>query len=130
MKNKKQIYIISFILIFGLVSFLIFGSSVTNKDPFTNFKGNISEFNVSVYNWGFNPKVIEVKEGDLVKLKLNVVSGNHGISIIDFDVSEYLSEGSTVDVEFIASKRGNYEFFCNVYCGSGHGNMIGTLIVK
>jgi len=130
MKNKKQIYIVLFILLFGLVSFLLFGSGVTNKDPFSEFSGEIREFDVTVYNWGFDPKVIEVEEGTLIKLNLNTISGDHGVSILDFGISQYLKEGSNVKLEFIADKKGSFEFFCNVYCGNGHGNMIGTLIVK
>ena len=32
--------------------------------------------------------------------------------------------------EFIADKKGEFEMFCSVYCGQGHGQMKGKLIVK
>lgn len=128
MINKKIIYIISFVVLFSVVSFLLFASE--SSDAYSNFDGKISEFNVTVYNWGFNPRVIEVEEGSLVVLNLETIEGKHGINLYDFGALKYLKEGTTSTLKFIANKKGEFEFFCTVYCGNGHANMAGKLIVK
>ena len=40
------------------------------------------------------------------------------------------ADGKTEIVEFVADKRGTFEFYCSVYCGEGHSEMEGTLIVN
>ena len=70
---------------------------------------------------------------ELVKAGLSPAEALKSATIIPaeyFNVSEMLEPGKTVSVEFVADKQGTFSFFCNVFCGSGHGNMKGTLIVK
>jgi cytochrome c oxidase subunit 2 len=54
----------------------------------------------------------------------------HGFALNQFGISEDLQPGETVTIEFIADESGTYTFFCNVFCGSGHSGMKGTLVVK
>jgi len=35
-----------------------------------------------------------------------------------------------VEFEFVADKVGEFNFFCNVYCGEGHSEMGGKLVVR
>ena len=128
MIKKKIIYIVSFIALFSAISFLLFASG--SSDLFSDFDGKIEEFNVTVKNWGFEPALIEVEEGSLVVLNLETIEGNHGINLYDFGVDEYLKQGTTSTLKFIVNKKGEFEFFCTVYCGSGHANMAGKLIVR
>ena len=70
------------------------------------------------------------QHGDLVKLNITSVDVTHGFALPDFGVNSNLEPGKTVPVEFTADKTGEFSFFCNVYCGEGHKDMKGTLIVK
>ena len=92
------------------------------------------EFDIESKNWAFSPDTITVNKGDKVTLNFETlddgIGGGHGIAIPIFGVSESLRGGNSVTVEFIADKKGTFPFFCTVYCGSGHGNMKGRLIVK
>jgi len=90
----------------------------------------VKEFSVTAKRWDFDPGVITVNEGDMVKMSVRSIDVSHGIAISQFGVSERLSPGETVDIEFTADKAGTYSFFCTVPCGSGHGSMRGTLIVE
>ena len=92
--------------------------------------GETKEFNMIANNWDFIPNEIEVNLGDRVVLHVESVEGNHGIALFDFGVNEFLSQGEAVDIEFLADKQGTFSFFCNIPCGSGHGNMGGQLIVN
>ena len=88
------------------------------------------EIEVIAKNWEFEPSTIKVKEGAKVKLTVKSIDIAHGIAIPDFGVSQRFEAGETVTVEFTADKKGAFSFFCNVYCGSGHRSMKGTLIVE
>ncbi|MCJ7429010.1 MAG: cupredoxin domain-containing protein [Candidatus Nanohaloarchaeota archaeon QJJ-5] len=86
-------------------------------------------------DWYFDPSSITVQEGDYVRLEIesrNSETGqyDHGIGIPAFGVDEDLPAGETTTVEFEADEAGEYQFFCNLYCGQGHSDMSGTLIVQ
>lgn len=88
------------------------------------------EFNVIAKQWTFLPNTITVNEGDTVILNIESIDVSHGFALPTFGVSEFLSPGNTVKVEFIADKAGTFSFFCNVSCGVGHSGMRGTLVVQ
>ena len=90
----------------------------------------IKEFDMTARQWEFEPSTITVKEGDKVKLNIKSIEGTHGFAISEFGINENLRPGETVTVEFIADKKGEYIFFCSVYCGEGHSGMRGKLIVE
>ena len=92
--------------------------------------GEIKEFDLTASNWEFNPSTIEVNQGDTVILHIESIEGYHGIYISDYDINEQLPPGETIDIKFIANKKGTFNFFCNVPCGAGHGSMGGQLIVN
>ncbi|MBI5728545.1 MAG: cupredoxin domain-containing protein, partial [Candidatus Magasanikbacteria bacterium] len=67
---------------------------------------------------------------DTVKIKITSVDVTHGFALRDFNVASTIEAGKTTEVQFVADKTGTFTFFCNVFCGEGHGGMRGTLIVK
>ena len=98
----------------------------TNQDEVVQTK----EFDIIAKQWDFSPNTITVNEGDNVILNIESIDVTHGFVISDFGVSEQLVSGNTVKIEFVADKKGTFSFFCNVFCGSGHSGMRGTLIVQ
>ena len=93
-------------------------------------KPQVRTFDVEVGNWYFKPEVIEVSLGDTVVLNFDTIDGVHGFALSDFNVNQRLSSGKAVQVTFVAEKKGEFTFFCNVVCGSGHSKMRGKLIVN
>ncbi len=82
------------------------------------------EITIDASRFAFDPSVIKVKEGERVKIIVQNTDTTHGISIPDFNVRGKES------VEFVATKKGSYKFYCGTYCGSGHPTMQGTFIVE
>jgi len=108
----------------------IVGSDGTDEDEPSDDVASVKRFSVIAKRWDFSPSTIEVDEGDTVIMNIESVDVSHGFVISAFGVSEFLSPGNTVSIEFVADKAGSFPFFCNVQCGSGHGSMRGTLIVN
>lgn len=107
---------------------------VVQEQPKTNLpaekpKPAVKEFSVTAKNWAFDPATITVKKGDVVTLVIKSIDVDHGISIPAFNIKQTLKPGETTTVEFVADKVGNHTFFCSVFCGAGHKEMKGTLIV-
>ncbi len=79
---------------------------------------------IQASRWSYTPGTITVKKGEHVTLMMNNTDKGHGIAIPDLGVSGIDS------VEFTPDKAGTYEFHCPTFCGQGHQNMTGTLIVE
>ncbi len=92
--------------------------------------GNVKEFKITAKQFEFSPSVIEVNKGDKVRLIVTSTDVPHGIAIKEYGINENLPVGKPVTIEFTADKEGSFTAYCSVFCGSGHGNMKGKLIVK
>ena len=117
------------IIIFSTL-FLYGCSSGSTEQVTVQETGEVKEFSMTAKQFEFTPNSIEVNQGDKVKIKIKSVDVEHGIAIPEFGVSKTFTPGEEVTVEFIADKKGEYTFFCNVFCGQGHRQMRGTLIVR
>ena len=77
----------------------------------------------------FGPGTVVVKVGEKVRLEITSEDITHGIAIEDFGINQELKPGKMQAIIFTADKSGNHHFHCSVYCGSGHDDMHGELIV-
>jgi cytochrome c oxidase subunit 2 len=93
---------------------------------------NPVEINVTAKQFEFNPRVITVEHGQEVTLHLMSLDVAHGFALPEFGIEEELLPKEPVTVTFIADRKGNFPFVCNVICGSGHdhASMVGNLIVR
>ncbi len=90
----------------------------------------VNEISMVAKQWEFIPSTIKVKKGEKVKLTITSQDVRHGFAIADYGINQDLVPGETNVVEFVADKEGQFNFFCSVQCGSGHGGMNGLLIVE
>jgi cytochrome c oxidase subunit 2 len=89
------------------------------------------EITIQASNWKFEPSEVRVREGERVKIMLQGVSGTHAIAIPELGVkSETVNAGETTQVEFTATQKGTFPFKCSFFCGEGHADMKGALIVE
>jgi cytochrome c oxidase subunit II len=91
-------------------------------------------FEVVARRFSFEPATVEVTEGDTVRLLVRSADGPHGVEIKAFKVKKAVpraKEGdSPITIEFVAAKAGEYPILCSEYCGNGHKDMTGTLVVR
>jgi cytochrome c oxidase subunit 2 len=80
--------------------------------------------------YAFEPAEIEVTEGETVRLMVRSADGPHGIEIKQFKVKQEIPRGTEpIPVEFTATTAGRFPILCSEYCGEGHGDMKGALVV-
>jgi cytochrome c oxidase subunit II len=93
-------------------------------------QGEPRRIEVIAKRFSFEPERIEVKEGERVALVLKSADGVHGVEIKKFKVSKKVPRGGEpVTIEFVASAAGEFPILCSEYCGDGHEDMKGLLIV-
>jgi cytochrome c oxidase subunit 2 len=76
------------------------------------------------------PDRIEVKQGEAVVLEITAPEVPMGFNLPDFGTRADIVPGQVATVRFIADKVGTFTFLCDVFCGQGHEDMSGTLVVS
>jgi len=79
----------------------------------------------------FEPSQIDVTEGERIRLMVRSGDGLHGFEIKKFKVSKELPRGAApVAIEFTADEAGRFPILCSAFCGDGHEDMKGMLVVQ
>ena len=117
------------ILFIVFISILVMGCSAQST-PDVKLTGNTKKITMTAKQWEFLPPAIEVNHGDTVELTIKSIDVTHGILIPEFGINERLEPQKEVVINFIADKKGEFDFFCSTPCGRGHRDMRGLLIVN
>ena len=81
--------------------------------------------------FAFEPARIEVTEGERIRLVVTSADGVHGVGIKKFRVEKTVPRGGTqITIDFVASAAGEFPILCSEYCGNGHEEMKGMLVVN
>ena len=78
----------------------------------------------------YTPNKIILKTGQPVVLEFTSVDFIHGFNIPDLNIRADLPPGQLTKVRFTPDKAGEYDFLCDNFCGTGHEEMSGKIIVK
>jgi len=97
--------------------------------PFAAAKAKPRVIKVIAKKFEFLPAVIHVKRGETVTLHLTAPEVPMGINLADFNVRADIVPGKTASLDLTADKSGTFTFLCDVFCGSGHESMEGTIVV-
>ena len=77
----------------------------------------------------YSPAEITVKKGEPVVIEVSSQDVKHGFTLPDFGIRTDIKPGSVNRISFTPDKAGRFAFACDVFCGVGHEDMSGTLIV-
>ena len=77
----------------------------------------------------YDPATVVVALGDRVKIEATSLDVPHGFQLDDFGIKQKVEPDATTTITFVADKAGTHEFHCSVFCGEGHGEMKGELVV-
>ena len=75
------------------------------------------------------PAEVHVKKGVATVIELTSADVPMGFSAPDFKVRSDVLPGTISRVTITPDKAGSYAFVCDVFCGTGHEDMQGTIIV-
>jgi cytochrome c oxidase subunit 2 len=77
----------------------------------------------------YSPSEVIVKKGEPVVIEIVSLDRKHGFTIPDLNVRSDVRPGAKNIVRFTPDKAGTFNFHCDLFCGAGHEDMAGTLVV-
>lgn len=78
----------------------------------------------------FAPNEIALKSGQPVVLEITSLDFIHGFNIPALGIRTNLLPGPPTRVALKDLAPGRYDFLCDNFCGSGHEEMNGTIVVS
>jgi cytochrome c oxidase subunit II len=85
---------------------------------------------VKAKRFEFSPQVIKLKKGERVTLELESLDRKHGFEVPDLHISESIVAGEITRLTLTATRTGTFPFHCNVFCGEGHEDMTGEIVIE
>jgi cytochrome c oxidase subunit 2 len=77
----------------------------------------------------YSPDEIRLKKGVPVVLEFTTLDVPMGFNAPDFGIRTDILPGTASKLRFTPDKTGTFTFHCDIFCGSGHEEMAGSLIV-
>ena len=87
------------------------------------------EIHITAKKFDFTPDTITLKKGEPVVLVVSSQDRKHGFNLRAFGIRADVEPGGTAQIRFTPDKTGKFTFSCDVFCGEGHEDMTGTVIV-
>ena len=120
-------------IIIGIVLIVLIGGGIgyktmTDTDNCTDANGKDVDFTVIAkkLEWRFEPETIAVNKCDRVKMTvINEDNFDHGVAIDAFGISQRLPALGTIEILFVASKAGEFPFYCSVSCSTSENPSFG-----
>jgi cytochrome c oxidase subunit II len=85
---------------------------------------------IEAKRYAFTPNEIRIRKGEAVVFELHSADRKHGFLIPEFKIRADVPPGETVRVRWVPQKAGTFSFECDLFCGSGHEDMNGTIVVE
>jgi cytochrome c oxidase subunit 2 len=84
---------------------------------------------VTAKKFEYSPDKITVRKDVPVVLEITSLDRDHGFKLRAFGVRADVKPGAPTRVRIVPHKTGRFPFECDVFCGSGHDDMSGELVV-
>jgi cytochrome c oxidase subunit 2 len=85
---------------------------------------------VSAKKFTFTPDTITLKKGVPVILEFKTEDVLMGFNVPDLKLRADIVPGQTTRVRIVPGQVGKFTFFCDIFCGTGHEEMTGMIIVE
>ena len=85
---------------------------------------------ITAKKFEYSHSSIKIKKGIPVILELTSLDRMHGFNCPKLGVRTDIEPGKVSRVRILAQKAGVYEFHCDIFCGDGHEDMYGKIIVE
>jgi cytochrome c oxidase subunit 2 len=84
---------------------------------------------ISAKRFQYTPGHLTLKKGQPVVLEITSRDVLMGFNLPDFNVRADALPDKVTRVSFVPDKTGKFVFLCDIFCGTGHEQMQGTLTV-
>jgi cytochrome c oxidase subunit 2 len=84
---------------------------------------------ITAKRFEYSPAEVHLKRGVPVVLELVSLDRTHGFDAPDLGLRSDIKPGEPTRLRFVPEKTGRFGFHCDVFCGSGHEDMTGEIVV-
>jgi cytochrome c oxidase subunit 2 len=84
---------------------------------------------ITAKKFNYTPGEVKLKKGVPVILEFRTQDVLMGFNLPDFNARADIVPGKTTRLRLVPDKTGTFVFLCDVFCGTGHEEMNGKLIV-
>lgn len=91
---------------------------------------NIPVIVIKASRFHYQPDKITLKKGQTVMLEIEATDHLHGFSVPELGVRVDAIPGKKVRLKLTPTKAGTFSFHCDIFCGSGHEEMAGEIVVE
>jgi len=76
------------------------------------------------------PSMLNATKGEHLVIHIKSLDVPHGFEIKEFGIRNHvIPVGEYTTIEFTVDKTGTFTFYCTVFCGVGHSDHYGFLVV-
>jgi cytochrome c oxidase subunit 2 len=115
--RRSIVFLVALILVAGFAAFGVYADQSEQV------------IKVTAKKFEYSPNEITVKKGMPVTLEFTSLDRLHGFNCPDLGIRTDITPGKENRVRFVPQKSGTFEFHCDVFCGEGHEDMTGKIIV-
>lgn len=88
------------------------------------------EIHIGAKRFEFHPNKVAARLGQPIVLVLTTEDRLHGFKMPDLGIRADIVPGQQARVPLTPDKIGRFAFLCDVFCGDGHEDMEGVLVVE
>ena len=85
---------------------------------------------IKVKRFEYLPRVVTLKKGVPVVLELTSLDVPHGFNLPELGVRADVLPGLKARVRIVPAQTGRFVFHCDIFCGTGHEELEGAIVVK
>jgi cytochrome c oxidase subunit II len=108
----------------------LLGATTFNTRAGTDAAAQERTVKLEAHRFEYKPNRILLKKGEPVVLEITSLDFVHGFNVPDLKIRADLPPGKITKVRVVFDKAGEYDFLCDNFCGSGHEEMGGKIIVS
>ena len=84
---------------------------------------------ITAKQFAFDPSEVVLRKGEPVVLEFVSLDKNHGFRVPALGIRIDIRPGDTSRIRLVPQQTGRFPFECDVFCGEGHEDMTGELVV-
>jgi cytochrome c oxidase subunit 2 len=104
-------------------------TSAASGEAGSSDKSGLKIIKVTAKRFEYVPQQITLKKGVPTVIQLTTEDRSHGFNIPLMKLRVDIEPGKVAELKLTPQKSGEFDFFCDIFCGSGHEGMNGKITV-
>jgi len=107
----------------------VLGAGLVSAGDYASVPTEAPVIKIVAKKFDYTPNVIKLKKGVPVVLEFTTLDVLMGFKVPDLGIRTDIIPGKISRVHLVPDKVGTFPFLCDIFCGSGHENMTGSIVV-